>query len=128
MGSRLDEAKVQYWIELIEKYKAGNLSQARFCQQEKISDKRFSYWRHRYRQGKLTGRAEANPRRQTSMNNSSVPPAFVPVKVAGQEVRSNNKKRLIEIFSPSGFVVRMPIDAGEIALAGVLAVMARVEC
>jgi hypothetical protein len=62
------------------------------------------------------------------MNNSSVPPAFVPVKVAGQEVRSNNKKRLIEIFSPSGFVVRMPIDAGEIALAGVLAVMARVEC
>jgi hypothetical protein len=35
---------------------------------------------------------------------------------------------LMEIFSPSGFVVRMPIDAGEVALAGVLAVMARIEC
>lgn len=125
MGSRLDETKVRYWIELIEKYKAANLSQAKFCQQENISEKRFSYWRHRHRQGKLISPA-ANPKQQT--RNASVPPAFVPVKVTGQEVRSNNTKRLMEIFSPSGFVVRMPIDAGEVALAGVLAVMARIQC
>ena len=127
MGSRLDETKVRYWIELIEKYKVANLNQSKFCQQENISEKRFSYRRHRHRQGKLISPA-AKPRQQTSTSNASVSTAFVPVKVAGQEVRSNNTKRLIEIFSPSGFVVRMPIDAGEVASAGVLAVMAKIEC
>jgi len=121
---RRDVDKEKFWVSAFERFGNSGQTQKKFCEQEHLSEKVFGYWLRQYRQGKLTNGLKPQEAQQQSAVQQDV---FVPVRIAERQP-SNRTKAPIEIFTPQGFVVRVPLDADDDVLASVLAALSRLAC
>jgi len=130
-GNRNDD-KEKSWLNAFERFANSGLSQSKFCEQEHLSAKLFYYWFRRYREGKLSSKPPRQGEVKRKRRTNAPPNMLVPVRVMEQprmvDPTPTRTRAPIEIFSPAGFVIRVPLEADEEVLASVLAALSRSAC
>ncbi len=105
-----DFNKEQRWLEHLRQWQKSGLSQADFCRQEGLRENQFCYWRSAL---KKRGLVEGLPERSKPkpVNEIAAPAYFVPVDVKPAPIPVDVPKNglaVLEIVTPSGYVVRIP--------------------
>ncbi len=88
MGRQANQSKAIEWQKRLRRFEACNLTVARFCARERVTEPTFWYWRRKF----VDTIAALEPS----------PPAFTPVDVIGG--------RSVPLRFPSGAVLEIPED------------------
>lgn len=79
---------------LVERYEYGDLPQKEFCEQHGMSSGTFQYWLKKYR----------------VKNTAQETPSFQQIKVLDEQSANGQRYRQIEIRTPSGLEIKIPLD------------------
>ena len=115
-----DPAKERYWRNLIRRYESSGLGTRRFCEQARVPEHRFHWWRRtlRWRDQCHAEGADSDDGVQAiragSEHDSST---FLPVRLPFSLGTS------IEVVHPRGYVIRVPAVFDATALQRILATL-----
>lgn len=121
MAQLRDAAKEQYWRGVIQRFEASGLGARRFCDRERISERRLHWWRRtlRLRDGgpvrRPRGAGVSRPRHghDDQAGDASFLPVHIPFSLGSP----------IEVVHPRGHVIRVPAVFDPTALGRIMAVI-----
>lgn len=117
------------WREIITRWNRTGMAVGPFCQQERVTQGRFYYWRKHFGFGAATKSASAVVRYE-----SNEPPVkFLPVQVKGFSVAEVTKSPTVtpermEIFLANGAVVRINGQMSDDNLSRIMKVVMGTSC
>jgi hypothetical protein len=106
-----DQQRREHWRRLVGRWRAGGLSQAAFCRQERINVWQFAWWKKRL--GSSGSASNGEP-------GGAPGCSFVPVQIVAEAVRPAGE---LELTLPGGRILRFGIDVATDKLAGIVAAL-----
>ena len=90
---------ISYWQQINQEWEKTQEPQKQFCKKHGITYGKFTYWRNKIVQNKIT-------------NGINHPPVFKEVKIA-KPVLSTNTQPIIKISLPNDIVISIPVNVND---------------